>query len=70
VDQSCRRQGIGSALLRAFEQEAKEKGAYMLAIEPFDWNVGFFRKNGYEKVTGVLEDYPKGHTMYCMEKPL
>ena len=70
VDESCRRQGIGSALLRAFEQEAKEKGAYRLAIEPFDWNVGFFRKNGYEKVTGVLEDYPKGHTLYCMEKPL
>ena len=70
VDESCRRQGIGSALLRAFEQEAKENGAYRLAVEPFDWNVGFFRKNGYEKVTGVLEDYPKGHTLYCMEKPL
>ena len=70
VDEPYRGKGIGSALLRAFEQEAKEKGAYRLAIEPFDWNVGFFRKNGYETVTGVLEDYPKGHTMYCMEKPL
>ena len=39
-------------------------------IEAFDWNVGFFKKNGYERVTGMLEDYPKGHVMYCMEKPL
>jgi GNAT superfamily N-acetyltransferase len=70
VDELYRGKGIGSALLRAFEREAKENGAYRLAVEPFDWNVGFFRKNGYEKVTGVLEDYPKGHTMYCMEKPL
>ena len=70
MDELYRGKGIGSALLRAFEREAKENGAYRLAVEPFDWNVGFFRKNGYEKVTGVLEDYPKGHTMYCMEKPL
>ena len=39
-------------------------------IEAFDWNVGFFKKNGYEKVTGMLEDYPKGHVMYCMQKSL
>ena len=51
-----RRQGIGSRLLRAFEQEAKEAGADTMFIEAYDWNVEFCRKNGYEKVTGVLED--------------
>ena len=30
----------------------------------------FYKKNGYSIITGALEDYPKGHTMYCMEKPL
>ena len=39
-------------------------------IEAFDWNVGFFKKNGYERVTGMLEDYPRGHVMYCMQKSL
>ena len=70
VDEAFRRRGIGTNLLRAFEREAKENGADTMFIEAYDCNVGFYRKNGYEKVTGVLEDYPKGHTMYCMEKPL
>jgi GNAT superfamily N-acetyltransferase len=70
VDEPYRGKGIGSDLLRAFEQEAKKNGADRMMIEPFDRNVSFFRKNGYEKVTSVLEDFPQGHTMYCMEKPL
>ena len=70
VDEAYRRQGIGSALVRAFEQAAKENGAGTMLVEPYDWNMDFFRKNGYVTITGMLEDYPKGHTMYCMEKPL
>ena len=70
VDEPYRGQGIGSALVRAFERAAKENGAYWMIVEPYEWNIGFFRKNGYDKITGVLEDHPKGHTMYCMAKPL
>lgn len=70
VDEPYRGQGIGSRLMRAFELEAKEAGAGTMFIEAYDLDAGFFRKNGYEKVTGVLEDFPKGHTMYCMQKDL
>ena len=70
VDEPYRRQGIGTRLLREFEREAKENGADVVFIEAYDWNVGFFRKNGYETVTGVLEDYPRGHTMYCIQRSL
>lgn len=70
VAEPFRGQGIGSALVRAFEQAAKEHGASEMVVEPYDWNIEFFRKNGYEKIAGSLEDYPKGHTMYCMFKPL
>ena len=70
VDESYRMQGIGTRLLREFEREAKENGAGVVFIEAYDWNVGFFRKNGYGTVTGVLEDYPRGHTMYCMQRSL
>ncbi|MBQ7184570.1 MAG: GNAT family N-acetyltransferase [Clostridia bacterium] len=70
VDEKVRRRGIGTRLLRWFEREAKENGADAVFIEAYDWNVGFFRSNGYETVTGMLEDYPRGHTMYCMQKPL
>lgn len=70
VDEPYRGQGIGSVLLSEFEQEAKNNGAYVITIEPYEWDVEFYKKNGYDKVTGVLEDNPKGHTMYCMEKRL
>ncbi len=70
VDDPYRRQGLGTRLLREFEREAKETGASVVFIEAYDWNVGFFRKNGYETVTGMLEDYPRGHTMYCMQRSL
>ena len=70
VEEKYRNQGIGSQLLGELEREVKENGAAVMFIEAYDWNVGFFKKNGYERVTGVLEDYPKGHTMYCMEKSL
>ena len=70
VEEPYRRQGIGSRLLRAFEQAAKEIGADIMFIEAYDWDAAFYRKNGYETVTGVLEDYPKGHTMYCMQKDI
>ena len=68
VEEKYRNQGIGSQLLVELEREVKENGADVMFIEAFDWNVGFFKKNGYERVTGMLEDYPKGHVMYCMQK--
>ena len=70
VEEEYRDQGIGSQLLAELEREVKENGVDVMFIEAFDWNVGFFKKNGYERVTGMHEDYPKGHVMYCMEKPL
>ena len=71
VEEKYRNRGIGSQLLVELEREVKENGADVMFIEAFDWwNVGFFKKNGYERVTGMLEDYPRGHVMYCMQKSL
>ena len=68
VDEDFRDQGIGSALLAEIEREAQEQGAYFSLVEGlFDWQDGFFRKNGYKEV-GTLEDCPRGHRMYVMEK--
>ena len=69
VEEKYRNQGIGSRFLE-FEREAQENGADTIFLEAYDWNVGFFKKNGYEKVTVMLEDYPIEHVMYCMQKPL
>ena len=68
VDEDFRDQGIGSALLAEIEREAQEQGAYFSLVEGlFDWQDGFFRKNGY-KTVGTLEDCPRGHRIYVMEK--
>ena len=67
VDEAHRGQGLGSRLLREIEREAKEAGAYIMLTYACDWNVGFFTKNGYT-VRGVLEDYPKGHRAYELQK--
>ncbi|MCR4670278.1 MAG: GNAT family N-acetyltransferase [Saccharofermentans sp.] len=70
VEETHRNRGIGSRLLGEFEREAKANGDGTVFLEAYDWNVGFFKKNGYERVTGMLEDYPRGHVMYCMQKSL
>lgn len=68
VEEPYRDQGIGSGLLAETEAEAKGLGAYFALAEGlFDWQAGFFKKNGYE-VIGAMEDCPKGHSMLILEK--
>ena len=68
VDEEYRNQGLGTLLVKHFEKKAKEKGATkILSEEVYDWNVGFFEKNGYS-VAGELKGFPKGHTFYYIYK--
>ena len=70
VDEEYRHQGLGTLLLKHFEKKAKEKGATKIVIEEiFDWNIDFFLKAGYE-VSGGLDDFPKGHTYYLVDKDI
>ncbi len=67
VEERYRRQGIGSYLFGEVEREAKENGAYVILSYCCDWVSDFFFKNGFTP-RGKLEDYPKGHTAYELEK--
>ena len=68
VDEAYRNQGLGTLLLKHFEKKAREKGSpKIIAEEIYDWNVGFFLKNGY-KVVGELPDLPQGHCYYVVDK--
>ena len=70
VDEEYRHQGLGTLLIKHFEKKAKEKGATKIICEEiFDWNIGFFLKAGY-KVSGALDDFPKGHTYYLVDKDI
>ena len=67
VEEPLRRQGLGTSLLREVEEFAKENGASMILTNAGDWNVGFFKKNGY-LLRGELKDVPQGHNCYELYK--
>ncbi len=67
VDESLRRKGLGTYLLKETEKLAKENGTPVILTDAGDWNVGFFRKNGYI-LRGELKDVPKGHDCYELYK--
>ncbi len=69
VEEPLRRRGLGTALLREAEAFAKENGAPMIVTSAGDWNIGFFKKNGYQ-LRGELKDVPKGHDCYELYKNL
>ena len=67
VEEPLRRRGLGTYLLKEAEEFAKENGAPMILTSAGDWNVGFFKKNGY-LIRGELKDVPKGHNCYELYK--
>lgn len=67
VEEPLRRQGLGTYFMQEVEKLAKENGASMILTNAGDWNVDFFRKNGY-LLRGELKDVPKGHDCYELYK--
>ena len=67
VEEPLRRQGLGTYFMQEVEKLAKENGASMILTNAGDWNVDFFKKNGY-LVRGELKDVPKGHSCYELFK--
>ena len=65
-----RRHGIGTALLRAAEQQAVERGCEQVFLDTFDFQAReFYERDGYV-VFGVQEDYPPGHRRFYLRKAL
>lgn len=71
VEETYRRQGVGSALIREAERAAREKGCRFMTLGTFDFQARpLYEKFGFE-VCGTIEDCPaKGHTHYDMIKRL
>ena len=67
VEEALRHQGLGTALLKAAEDFSRENGASMILTSAGDWNVDFFKKNGY-LLRGELKVVPKGHDCYELYK--
>ena len=69
VEEPLRNRGFGTFLMKEVEKTARENGASMVITNAGDWNVGFFKKNGY-LLRGELKDVPKGHDCYELYKML
>jgi GNAT superfamily N-acetyltransferase len=70
VDEALQKQGYGSQLLVAAEEEGRSKGARNVFVETFSFQARpFYERHGY-RVFGKLEDYPPGHHYYFLRKRL
>ncbi len=69
AEDAFRHQGLGTVLLREVEQFVKENGTSMILTYAGDWNIDFFKKNGY-LLRGELRDVPKGHNCFELFKKL
>ena len=67
VEVLFQRQGLGTYLLQEAEKLAKGNNVSVVLTSAGDWNVDFFKKNGY-LVRGELKDVPKGHDCYELYK--
>ncbi|HZU85875.1 MAG TPA: GNAT family N-acetyltransferase [Anaerolineaceae bacterium] len=68
IAESARRQGYGTQMMRAAEEEALRRGCHHATLETHD-ALGFYQKLGYT-VYGALENMPTGRTRYSLKKLL
>ena len=70
VDERYRHRGLGSKLIRAAEEAAREKGCYYLCLGTADYMARpLYEKHGFRVFT-VNKDIPMGHVSWSLSKRL
>jgi GNAT superfamily N-acetyltransferase len=70
LEESDRRQGYGSRLLAAAEEESLRRGCRHAYLDTTSFQaLPFYEKHGY-RIWGILEDMPEGHRRIFLSKEL
>jgi GNAT superfamily N-acetyltransferase len=70
VERDRRRQGLGTRLLEAAEQEARRRGCWHMVLTTFSFQApDFYARHGFA-VIAVVDDHPRGHRNMLMRKVL
>ncbi len=70
LDDALRGQDIGTRLLQQAEQIAVERGCHAAHLDTMSFQaLGFYQRQGYE-VYGTLNDMPRGHQRFFLQKQL
>jgi GNAT superfamily N-acetyltransferase len=70
VDERHRRQGVGRSVMRAVEQEARERGCHQIVLATHDFQApDFYARLGFVEV-GRITDYPLGSYQVQLVKRL
>lgn len=69
VDSNTQGKGVGTKLLIEIESFAKENKCKVIALETHRdaiWAINFYKKNGYQIVNEIINEYPFNH---ILDKP-
>jgi GNAT superfamily N-acetyltransferase len=70
VHESARKSGIGKALLKEAETEAKNHGCTIIMVRTYDFQAPeFYEANGYQ-TRFVMDGFPPGHTYHLLTKEI
>jgi len=70
ITEALRGQGYGTHILLAAEQEARARGCDRICLNSYSFQAPeFYQQRGYT-VFSVLEDFPRHHRWYFLQKAL